>query len=44
MTKRVCVIPGDDSAPEAVLPALGVLRSMELDIDYSVLPSGDGHV
>ena len=41
MTKRVCVIPGDDSAPEAVLPALGVLRAMELDIDYTVLPSGE---
>ncbi len=41
MTKRVCVIPGDDAAPEAVLPALGVLKSMELDVDYVELPSGE---
>ena len=41
MTKRVCVIPGDDSAPEAVLTALTVLRGMELDIDYTVLPRGE---
>jgi len=41
MTKRVCVIPGDDAAPEAVLPSLGVLRSMELDIDFLELPSGE---
>ncbi len=41
MTRRVCVIPGDDSAPEAVLPALGVLKVMELDIDYTVLPAGE---
>ncbi|HXH21934.1 MAG TPA: isocitrate/isopropylmalate family dehydrogenase [Dehalococcoidia bacterium] len=41
MTKRVCVIPGDDAAPEAVLPALGVLKAMELDIEYVELPSGE---
>lgn len=41
MTSRVCVIPGDESAPEAVLPALGVLRQMELDIEYEVLPPGE---
>jgi len=41
MMKRVCVIPGDDAVPEAVLPALDVLRAMELDIDYEVLPSGE---
>ena len=41
MTKRVCVIPGDDAVPEAVLPALDVLRAMRLDIDYEVLPSGE---
>ncbi len=42
MPRRVCVIPGDDSAPEAVHPALGVLRLMEMDIDFTVLPSGEG--
>jgi isocitrate/isopropylmalate dehydrogenase len=41
MTKRVCVIPGDDAAPEAVLPALGVLKSMEMDIGFVELPSGE---
>jgi isocitrate/isopropylmalate dehydrogenase len=41
MTKRVCIIPGDDAAPEAVLPSLAVLKAMELDIDYVELPSGE---
>jgi isocitrate/isopropylmalate dehydrogenase len=35
------LIPGDDAAPEAVLPSVGVLRRMELDIDFQVLPSGE---
>ena len=41
MTKRVCVIPGDDASPEAVLPALGVVKSLEADIEWLVLPSGE---
>jgi isocitrate/isopropylmalate dehydrogenase len=41
MTKRVCVIPGDDASPEAVLPALGVVKSLEADIEWVVLPSGE---
>ncbi len=40
MTKRITVIPGDDAAPEAVACALRVLRAMELDIEYDVLPPG----
>lgn len=40
-TQRVCVIPGDDAAPEAVRPALGVLKQLELPIDYLELPSGE---
>lgn len=40
MTRRVCVIPGDDAVPETVLPSLGVLKAMELDLEYEVLPSG----
>ena len=40
VTKRVCVIPGDDAAPEAVLPSLQLLKSMELDLDYLELPTG----
>jgi isocitrate/isopropylmalate dehydrogenase len=39
--RRVCVIPGDDASPEAVLPALSVVKSLELDIDWLVLPSGE---
>lgn len=41
MTKRVCVIPGDDAAPEAVRPALTVLKALELDIEFVELPSGE---
>jgi isocitrate/isopropylmalate dehydrogenase len=41
MAKRVCVIPGDDAAPEAVLPTLGVLQAMELNIEFSELPTGE---
>ena len=41
MTKKVCVIPGDDASPEAVLNGVGVLKSMEMDIDWLVLPSGE---
>jgi isocitrate/isopropylmalate dehydrogenase len=41
MPKRVCVIPGDDASPEAVLPALGVVKSLECDIDWLVLPTGE---
>ena len=41
MTKKVCVIPGDDASPEAVLNGVGVLKSMELDIEWLVLPSGE---
>jgi len=41
MTKKVCVIPGDDASPEAVLPALSVVKGLELDIDWLVLPSGE---
>jgi 3-isopropylmalate dehydrogenase len=41
MPKRVCVIPGDDASPEAVLPALAVVKGMELDIDWLILPTGE---
>ncbi|HLF76542.1 MAG TPA: isocitrate/isopropylmalate family dehydrogenase [Dehalococcoidia bacterium] len=44
MTKKVCVIPGDAASPEAVLPALSVLKQMELDIDWLVLPPGEDGV
>jgi isocitrate/isopropylmalate dehydrogenase len=41
MSKKVCVIPGDAASPEAVLPALDVLKALDLDIDWTELPSGE---
>ena len=38
---RVAVLPGDDAAPEAVQATLDVLRSMELPIEWVVLPDGE---
>jgi isocitrate/isopropylmalate dehydrogenase len=40
MTRRITIIPGDDAAPEAMACALRVLRAMELDLEYDVLPAG----
>ncbi len=39
--KKVCIIPGDDAAPEAVLPAVEILRSMELPIEFLLPPTGE---
>jgi isocitrate/isopropylmalate dehydrogenase len=39
--KRVAVLPGDDAAPEAVYPALDLLRSMELPVEWILLPDGE---
>lgn len=39
--KKVVVLPGDDAAPEAVGPAVGVLRALELDIDFVEFPPGE---
>ncbi len=39
--KSVVVIPGDDAAPEAVHPTLALLRTLELPIDFNVLPDGE---
>lgn len=41
MTKKVCVIPGDDAMPEAVYPTVKILEGMGLDIEFSMLPGGD---
>ena len=38
---RIAVLPGDDAAPEAVHPTLELLRSMDLPIEWVVLPDGD---
>jgi hypothetical protein len=40
-SKRVAVLPGDDAAPEAVYPTLDLLRSMELPVEWLLLPDGD---
>ncbi len=39
--RRVAVLPGDDAAPEAVHAALDVLQSLELPIEWVVLPDGE---
>jgi isocitrate/isopropylmalate dehydrogenase len=41
MSRRVAVIPGDDAAPEAMLPTLGVLKAMNLDLEFLLLPPGE---
>jgi isocitrate/isopropylmalate dehydrogenase len=41
MSKQVVVLPGDDAAPEAVEPAVSVLRTLELDIDFVEFPPGE---
>jgi len=41
MSKKVVVLPGDDAAPEAVQPAVSVLRALELDIDFVEFPPGE---
>jgi isocitrate/isopropylmalate dehydrogenase len=42
--KKVVVIPGDDSAPEAVFASLDVMRALEADIEFNEFPTGDGWV
>lgn len=39
--RRVAVVPGDDAAPEAVRPAIRVLRALGLPVEWDVLPDGD---
>jgi isocitrate/isopropylmalate dehydrogenase len=39
-TYTVAVIPGDDSAPEAVRATLTILETMDLPVDFDVLPDG----
>jgi 3-isopropylmalate dehydrogenase len=41
MSKKVVVLPGDDAAPEAMAPAVSVLRALELDIDFIEFPPGE---
>ena len=39
--KRVVVLPGDDSAPEAMAATMDALRALELPIDYVEFPPGE---
>src|SRR3954469_1307772 len=41
MPKRVVIIPGDDAAPEAMAPAVAILKSLNLDIAWTEFPSGE---
>ncbi len=34
------MVPGDDAAPEAVIPTLELLKAMALPVDWTVLPDG----
>ncbi len=41
MTRRVCVVPGDDAAPEVVVPTVQILEKMNLDIEFIRTETGD---
>lgn len=41
MTKRVCVVQGEDAAPEVVVPTVRVLEKMKLDIEFVWTETGD---
>ena len=41
MTKRVCVAKGDNASPEVVVPTVGILEGMNLDIEFTWVETGD---
>lgn len=41
MPKHVVIIPGDDAAPEAMAPAVEILKSLSLDLTFTEFPSGE---
>jgi len=41
MTRRVCVVAGDDAAPEVVVPTVQILEGMNLDIEFIQTETGD---
>ncbi len=41
MSKRAVIIPGDDAAPEAVIPTVEILKSMNLDLELHEFPPGE---
>ncbi len=40
MSKQVVIIPGDDAAPEAMLPTVQLLKRLAPDINFVEFPSG----
>ncbi|MBI3247733.1 MAG: isocitrate/isopropylmalate dehydrogenase family protein [Deltaproteobacteria bacterium] len=41
MPKHVVIIPGDDAAPEAMAPAVEILKSLLLDLTFTEFPPGE---
>src|SRR5262245_14975444 len=41
MAKHIVIIPGDDAAPEAMIPAVEILKSLSLDVTFTEFPSGE---
>ena len=41
MTKRVCVVKGEDAAPEVVVPTVKILEELNLDIEFMVVSESD---
>ena len=41
MTRRVCVVKGDDASPEVVVPTVQILEGMNLDIEFIRAETGD---
>jgi isocitrate/isopropylmalate dehydrogenase len=41
MTKRVCVVQGEDAAPEVVVPTVKIVEGMNLDIEFIWTETGD---
>jgi isocitrate/isopropylmalate dehydrogenase len=39
--KKVVVVPGDDAAPEAVMPSLELLKSLGTEIEFVEFPPGE---
>lgn len=41
MTRKVCIVKGDDASPEVVLPTVQILEGMNLDIEFLWPLTGD---
>ena len=41
MAKRVCVVQGEDAAPEVVVPTVQILEGMNLDVEFIWAETGD---